>query len=385
MEEVAVGAPHEEVVDAETSAARLAEIAVSNPELRPWIVAHPNCYDGLREWIETVAAGAPAAQSGLLPDAAPMALQPRLTRKKLLAICGVIGGTIGVLSIAIPLIANFGMRSSSSDTLAIAGADTKVRYEIVGEVWTSPGQSAVNPNRKHWWIPVDAPFETFPEQFDLLKPLTQCSGAQREWLEKYALKRAGTPAFQLRVHNEANVGGSLGLSNIRFEGAEVKSVAIVHMLCNHGGEGGGGLPQPMYIGVDGKEAVYGETVGVTGDVQPEGSPVTINVAPGAVASVTLTRAKDVDRQRNYAGRFLADVVGEDGRTVTLADDVEFRRDQVPGYRIDFVEETGGLLCMTADFSSYEKQWDVYRKWNSEPCTLAQVKAFLGKAAKSVEH
>ncbi len=50
------GTVEDEVSDASTSAARLAEIAHVHPELHSAILAHPSIYEGLREWIENAAA-----------------------------------------------------------------------------------------------------------------------------------------------------------------------------------------------------------------------------------------------------------------------------------------------------------------------------------------
>lgn len=42
------------VVDLSTDAAALAAIAERHPELRAAVRAHPNCYAGLRDWIDAV-------------------------------------------------------------------------------------------------------------------------------------------------------------------------------------------------------------------------------------------------------------------------------------------------------------------------------------------
>lgn len=65
-----------EVRNPSTSAERLAQIAAERPDLAPWILQHPNCYDGLREWVRSYAL--PIAQASapqIATDAASMAAQ----------------------------------------------------------------------------------------------------------------------------------------------------------------------------------------------------------------------------------------------------------------------------------------------------------------------
>ena len=46
---------YREIQDPATAPERLAEIVATHPELAPWVLQHPNCYDALREWIAAYA------------------------------------------------------------------------------------------------------------------------------------------------------------------------------------------------------------------------------------------------------------------------------------------------------------------------------------------
>jgi hypothetical protein len=63
--------PRHEVVDPSTSAARLFELASSNPELAPWIAVHPNAYPELREWASGIGSVAPAVVTPATPASTP--------------------------------------------------------------------------------------------------------------------------------------------------------------------------------------------------------------------------------------------------------------------------------------------------------------------------
>lgn len=68
--------PRNEVIDPGTSAERLAELAQQHPELGPQIAAHPNAYDGLKEWIAQYATPAAPQQPAQAADAQPTAALP---------------------------------------------------------------------------------------------------------------------------------------------------------------------------------------------------------------------------------------------------------------------------------------------------------------------
>ena len=175
------------------------------------------------------------------------------------------------------------------------------------------------------------------------------------------------------------------IGNIRFVGEEIETVPLVSFQCPVGGRGSAGGQQPLLIRVTGEEALYGEAVGVEGeDVQPVGSPVTLNLAPGEVSVITLTRDDSVDTQRRYEGRFVADIVDGSGESLILAEDVAFRRAPVSGYYVGY--ESGArsniFECASPTFSTEFSSYDATPL--ARACTLGEAAAVLREAAASVE-
>jgi hypothetical protein len=81
-----------------TSPAELAAIAQAFPELRGGVLAHPNVYPALAEWIQSQAPAAPsyaAPSAQTFPGAASTAVKPKGKGKVLLA--GLVGVVVGAL------------------------------------------------------------------------------------------------------------------------------------------------------------------------------------------------------------------------------------------------------------------------------------------------
>ena len=121
---------------------------------------------------------------------------------------------------------------------------------------------------------------------------------------------------------------------------------------------------------------------------PEGSPVTLNLSPGEVSVITLTRDESVDLLRRYEGRFIADVLDGSNRTVVLAENVTFRQERVPAFMISIENEPGSpdfqmLVCTTADPDSLRNDGS-YASSTSIPCTPLEAAEHLRLAAQSVE-
>lgn len=368
--------PLDEARDPATTAERLAELAYAHPELGALIAQHPNCYEGLREWIAQYATPgpAPAQKRGL---SKPWRI--------VTAVAAVAVPVITVASVAIPLLASLGETESSAETVEVRGEpaaseEVEAEAEPIGEI-DPPHEGDID-----WLIPVSAPIETFP--LDAAPGpdgyTESCSEAELDWLEKHASRGTArqSSSFSLTLHNASTEGASMPLGNIRFEGEEVPSEAIIPFECPAGGRGASGGGQPLLIGVGGEEARYGEAVGAYGeDVMPEGSPVTLNLSPGEATGVTLVRDEGVDRQRRYEGRFLADVVDGSGATVVLAEDVVFSRDAVDGFYVGY--RPGNLsdefVCKSPAFSTELDQWGYPRY---EPCTLAEAAEVLREASET---
>lgn len=371
--------PAWELADPRTPPARLHELAAQYPQLGPQIAAHPNCYPELQQWIASMQA---------TPTALAQASQiKKRSGWKLFAIAAaVLVPLITVASVAIPLIANIGERGSSADTLKVIGApaeeDPFADAEVIGEAKPQPAGDT------DWLIPVSAPIETFPDTPVLQgthHDMYTCSDEQIEWLDRHAIRASVNTSreFSITLHNSASSGASLPIGNIRFEGKEVPSEPLISFQCPAGGRGVAGGGQPLMVRTDGSEAVYGEAVGASGeDVEPVGSPVTINLAPGEVSVITLTRDESVGVQRRYEGRFVADLIDGSGRTVILADDIVFSRAPLIGFYVGYATDgsgEGNFLCRSESFYVDGTNYLGEYKKASAPCSPTQAAAIFEEA------
>lgn len=328
----------------------------------------------------------------------------RSTRRTLGLAAAVAVPAIGAAGFLVPWLAGMGERESSVDTLEVhgsadadgAGADSEAVAQVdavdeapdpladaavLGEILRDDAATVQVERVIDWAIRVSAPLETFPDA-----PVPDawgghgCSPEQIAWLSEHAT----TPAPQsvgVRVHNTADTGGALALQNVRFEAAQVDAEPWVRFECPAGGRGGTD-DQYVEVDVDGSPATWSSSFG--GDGEPEGSLVTVNLSPGEVAELVVARAPQVDRQRAYAGRLVADLADGSGTTVILANDVRFDRDMVPGYFVGYGNvgyESGQLHCGTPDPAGPNEQGRVGTVMT--PCTLAEAAQTLRVAAEAV--
>lgn len=227
-----------------------------------------------------------------------------------------------------------------------------------------------------WQIPTSAPFDTFPDAPKKDGDYWACSSKQIAWLQEHALPYpvlASWGQFNVTLHHDADDAMALSLSNIRFEGEETPSDPLVRFSCPVGGVSGNQL-QSILIGTDGSAARWSEAVDA--DSKPEGSPVTFELPAGEPTPLQLLRAPDVDQQRQYAGRFLADDA-KTGETVVLAENVTFHRENVPGYFVGYSTAgwlDGKLYCGLPLGNPQFPEESVMR-----PCTLAEAMATLKEA------
>lgn len=375
--------PSVELAEPSTSAERLHQIAAARPDLGHLIIVHPNCYPELRDWL--------TAQQPLSPgvtQTAVRAKKPRSVGKLIGTVAAVVLPLITIASVGIPLLANMNERESSADTLNVADRSSSSRTP--GEK-TALGEISVEAHSGiDWLVRADAPIETFPLDAPESDSgtYTVCSPAQFEWLEKYAepadLHHDPSASFDVVLHNSSTTGASMPIGNIRFVGEEVESVPLVTFQCPTGGRGAHPGGQPLLIRVTGEEALYGEPLDVTGDdVQPVGSPVTLNLAPGEVSTLTLTRDESVDKQRRYEGQFIADLLDGSNEQLVLADEVVFRRAPVAGFYIGY--ESGMMSnvfeCGSPTFST---EFGPTGRPIPRPCTLAEAAVVMQEAAEAVQ-
>ncbi len=263
----------------------------------------------------------------------------------------------------------------------------KPSYDTVGDIRLPYGSDE---DSWPWWrIPLTASFEDFPLDTTIATNVdeaaaakaTRCTDEELEWLRKNAFPspspdpRDSGRTFNVAIRNEAFSGGAMSLSNIRFEGSEVPAVPTIHFACPNLGNGDSGH-QEWLISVDGQPAIYGRELDYDPPERPqypEGTPVTLNLQPGEYVSVLLTRDESVDTQKQYEGRFLADVVGTD-ETVILADNVEFTRNAIPEHFIGF---TSGNTRRLSTFVCADGQT------TTNPCTLEEAANLMRRAAEHI--
>lgn len=286
-------------------------------------------------------------------------------RRRTLITAGAIGvPVITALAVAVPLLTDLGTKRTSPDSVAVISSEpspiptpTATAIERADEASPAQTESATQVSQTigeetqwpqgdlDWAIPVTAPIASFPTGTVVD---AGCTPEQLAWLNQHAHHAETSDTLFLTLHNTAASGGALPLGNIRFEGSEVPAGAWVRFECRSGGRGDGGGMQPMLLHTDGSSALYGEAMFVDDDSKPTGSPVVINLSPGELAQVPLTRHQDVDTQRAYEGRILADPLDGSGTTVSLADDVQFKRDPLPGYFLGYGPQHDEFQCGRPD-------------------------------------
>ena len=277
-------------------------------------------------------------------------------------------------------------------------------YTTIGDTYDPFKNTGPESDPVSWRIPITASIEDFPIQIEPSPGAefeSGCNEAELNWLRENAIPAGhpmdnGDPArtFNIAIRNEATSGGSLSLRNIRFEGSETHAAPpTIFFQCPILGNGALGS-QELLINVTGEPAVYGEVLDFSANGKPqfpEGTPVTLNLEPGENLAIILTRDDAVDTQKQYEGRFLADVVGTD-ETVILADNVEFTRAVLPGYFIGF----NGGAGRTTDFVCRDgEKWgsmSVHEYWKAhprdlqdtyEPCTIKEAADLMRRAVEHV--
>lgn len=378
--------PSHELTNPGTSATRLHQLAQLHPEYAAQIAAHPNCYPELQQWLS---AYAPVVESS--PSTPPTTAQGTSRPRRLMKTIGIASAVvipfITAATIAIPMIAKLTEKETSVDTFAVISKPdaTYSNAEVIGEETTYESELEFGEYYKDWQIPADAPMVSFPSQFGGDAPNFQCSQEQLDWLHEHAqpIIRMSS-GFTLTLHNSASTGAALPLGNIRFIGEEVGSTPLVYFDCLMGGRGATGGSQPALIDVTGDEAIYGEPLDASGEaVMPEGSPVTINLGPGEVQVLTLTRSAQVDMQRAYEGKFVADVIDGSQRTVVLADNIRFERSNVPGFAFSATEKFSGAAFAPLAGTLHCGRDPDLSGMNFSPCSSTEAVEFLKEAAGTV--
>lgn len=309
---------------------------------------------------------------------APISAKQRIPKARVWAIGGGIAATVGVASVVIPWAADLATQSSSSDSVEVVAeqpteapptTDPLAGAVVLGDVM--PEWETTLPTSKliDWVIPASAPMTSFPQELGVDEwGYNRCSDEQYAWLEQFASPWYYNPTLDVSLRNNADVGGAVSLTNVRFDGEETHSEPLVRFECPTGGRGDGPT-QLIILDMTSGNAVWGPHYGM-GDGGAEGSPVTINVAPGEATELVFTRS---DLQRSYSGRIIADVAGENSDTFIIADDVSFERNPVPGYFIGYgnqAYEDGLLRCATLNQSE------------AVPCGLDDAAALLASLADS---
>ena len=284
---------------------------------------------------------------------------------------------ITAVTVTITVLANMNERASSASSLEAqserASADPFVDAAVIGAVEEDGWQNMV-------LLPLDAPLSEFPvpagveESWGTDYP---CGDEQFDWLAEHGERYnpdAPQNTFTVTLRNTATSSGSLALGNIRFVGEEFEEQPRYSFVCNWGGRGAGTLSQMLVVGAEGEEAVYSEPVNASGaEEMPAGSPVTLNLAPGEVLVVTLTRGDWVDPQKSYRGRFVADVQDGSGETVVIAEDIVFHRDPLDGFTLYYgaMGTPDGVFYCAREGTS---------KNSGDPCTLEEAARYAREAA-----
>ncbi len=153
--------PSEEVRNPETTAARLAELAVSNPELHAWIQVHPNVYPGLLQWIAEHTGPAYAPIEFGYAQPVPASARPATRRRPAVLIW--VSAAIVIAAIAVVLLVVY-IPKGGAPTPPIAAPSptpTPTVYPIpegcptaeeINQAWGDPGPTAIRGD----WVAVDA-------------------------------------------------------------------------------------------------------------------------------------------------------------------------------------------------------------------------------------
>lgn len=385
-----------ELADPATSPERLAAIVYAHPEHCAEVAAHPNCYDGLRDWIaqyhgvsgfsadadaNTNAARADAAapdaavEAAVLVEAAEPARPKPGPRKRLLAIGAVVAPIITVAAVVIPLTASMTERQTSDAALQVSD-DAKPTHETIGSVADSDKEFV------SMLLPTDAPITGFPLAED--GESSYCTDEQLGWLIANGVVPMGYEGYvgrnslTLTLRNTASTGGALSLSDLRFEGEEVNDVPFyISFSCPFsGGATGGG--QLALLSSNGAAAVYTDGVYnealLSEDRQPPGSPVTVNLDPGEVTDLKLVRDRATKPTKMFTGRVMAE--SSTGATVILADSVTLHPFPVDGFQIRYSRSDDTLSC--------KQQPNDPETYEFAPCTVAEAETYMRQAAEAAQ-
>lgn len=311
-----------------------------------------------------------------------------LNRSQKIWTFAVTGATlIGIVVTALTLL---NTRESSVETVSARNSQGAVAatqdedFRVIGELEDPLAIYHDNSDSfLHFWqIPISAPLETFPGDLESRDGYMSCGEKQYTWLEEHARENKwdGWGKFTLTLQNDATSGGSVTLTNIRFEGEEVASEAVVAFVCPVAGMGSR-TEQQILINTSGESAKWGPEKDTEG-ARPEGSPVSLFLAPGEALPLELVRAPEVDTQREYAGRFVAEIVSEAEETVVIASNALFHREVVPGYKIAY-DMDGNLECsipLTGPRFEGDKVWQDTS--DTTPCTLSEAADLLKQAKEA---
>lgn len=153
------------------------------------------------------------------------------TKAIIWATAGVVATAIGAASIVVPMIADAQQRTTSTDTLVLnptsapkadalptsapvaAALDLGLDFTEQNTIPVEDGAGA----DMTFWVPVDAPWATFPDdgwQLDGAGNAYGCSQAQYEWLVDQAVSKPTSGGLYDFV-NSASDGGALSIRSIR--------------------------------------------------------------------------------------------------------------------------------------------------------------------------
>lgn len=316
------------------------------------------------------------------------ATEKRPSRKKLWIVLGSIAGAIVFVVTAattfIPIVADMLANETRPDSLvvgddALGGEDQPggvptsepVALEdgpVIGDLAdeVSPADVVI------WNVPVDAPFASFPAEGWTVAD--GCGADQLAWLEEHA-GRDKVAGWNLGVfvRNTATDGASMSIDNVRLEGEWTPGAPTVALQC---GPGVGG--DPVQFGLlqrSGAPATWGEDPyleygegAAVGAV--EGTPLTLNLAPGELGILELL-IPAVDE--SFEGRLVADMLTPEEQLVILGEEVRIAPQRVRGLALDLGNFDGVLTCIL-----FEE--DTGYPVSNAPCDPAQAAELMREAA-----
>lgn len=330
-------------------------------------------------------------QSPRAPQPSTRSYRSSRQRRRSLIWSIVVGSVLATTSTVV-IVDTLGTERSSTKTLTISKpsntptpANETMRPASKKGIARAQNPRPFASNRDHfsyWWqIPTDAKIQDFPDNPTRIKGNYTCSPEQYKWLQKNAKPApsfGGWGLLELTLSNNATAGGSLSLKNIRFIGNEVDSVPLISFSCPTGGMGNS-FGQLILMGIDGRAARWSK--GATQSTHQEGMPATINVSPQKASHIFIARAPEVDTQRQYEGTVLADIARTE-ETVTLAEDVSFQRESVPGFFVGYgtyAQGDGRFRCGVPETSPSDPN-----RTKTHPCTLKEAALLMKRAAETVE-